>query len=136
MQCDALMKVDGSSPLREPRRTALALLAIYRHVLSPSAREQAETYHDYVKMCAELLAAYITLNEGLPETDLLRGIADAPNPNVTENKTLRENVERLNRHPAKKNTEKDKFFNRLACLAARAKAVSYTHLTLPTKRIV
>ena len=41
-------------------------------------------------MCAELLAAYITLNEGLPETDLLRGIADAPNPNVTENKTLRE----------------------------------------------
>ena len=48
MQCDALMKVDGSSPLREPRRTALALLAIYRHVLSPSAREQAETYHDYV----------------------------------------------------------------------------------------
>ena len=78
----------------------------------------------YVKMCAELLAAYITLNEGLPETDLLRGIADAPNSNVTENKTLRENVERLNRPPAKKNTEKDKFFNRLACLAARAKVLT------------
>ena len=30
------------------------------------------------------------VSEGLPETDLLRGIADAPNPNVTENKTLRE----------------------------------------------
>ena len=70
--CDALMKVDGSSPLREPRPTALALLAIYRHVLSPSARERAETYNDYAKMCAELLAAYITLNEGLPQTDLLR----------------------------------------------------------------
>ena len=111
------LEANSTTPLNEPNRTAKALLAIYKHVLSTSAADQAEM-GDYLGMCCELLAAYVHIRDGfektpsLQETPAVTKIADAPNVNVSENQTMRVIATRLRLHPVKKTDESDGFFER------------------------
>ena len=124
----SLLEVDSTSPVNDARRTAEALLAIYGHVLSDVAVTAAEN-GDFFYMCSDLLAAYIALREGLEESDYFGRLADAANPNVTENATLREVVTRLRLHSVKKTAEADPFFARLESLVGSwQSALGVTHI--------
>ena len=119
----SLLQADSSTPTREPRRAAMALSSIYRGVISPaSAKAAATTQCDNLGMCAEILATYVTLRDGLEETELTKGIADAVNPNVSENVCLRDIVCNKRSHEVRKKAGKDEFFNKLEVLVEPVKA--------------
>ena len=107
-----LETANSSTPLNDAHKTGRALLAMYRNHLSREAISRAEQ-GDNLVMVSELLACYITLREGLPESDLMIGLADVLNPAVIENGSLRDLVLRLNLHAAKKTAGKDPFYNDL-----------------------
>ncbi|CAK0880263.1 unnamed protein product, partial [Prorocentrum cordatum] len=110
---DALLQSDATTPLNEPRRFGMALTAVYRCALSDLASEQAFEYGENLFMAGELLATYVTLRDGLEESPRVTKIADSPNNNLSENKTMRDIVKRLRLHAAKKTSGADPFFDRL-----------------------
>ena len=93
----AVQQSDSTTPLKEPRRTGLALTGIFRHAVTKTAREQSE-YGDMLKLGSQLLASYICIHDGLAENEVVKKIADAASPNVSENATLRQIETRLNLH--------------------------------------
>ena len=117
----ALQQSDSATPIKEPRRACQALSGVFRHAVTKAARESAEM-GDNVRLCAQVLASYICLHDSLDECSTVSAILDARNPCVSENASIREIEQRLNLHPVKKATGKDKFFNRLTELCEPVKA--------------
>ena len=118
---EQLKQADSHTPLKEPLRAANSMLAVFRHALSPRARETAEE-HDYFMMACEVLATEITLRAKLEEQDVVQGLADSANPCVSDWGTLRATVGAIRVHWPKKADGNDDFFEQLKKLTQPLKS--------------